>query len=58
MKENSKEKEQSEYVEDETTVYEVDLECLKAAARRRSRKENKEKRCRKDATPLFLRKKN
>ena len=41
MKENSKEKEQSEYVEDETTIYEVDLECLK------------EKRCRKDATPLF-----
>ena len=29
MKENSKEKEQSEYVEDETTIYEVDLECLK-----------------------------
>ena len=26
MKENSKEKEQSEYVEDETTIYEVDLE--------------------------------
>ena len=29
MKENSKEKEQSEYVEDETTIYAVDLECLK-----------------------------
>ena len=29
MKENNKDKEQSEYVEDETTIYEVDLECLK-----------------------------
>ena len=29
MNEKKEEKEQSEYVEDETTIYEVDLECLK-----------------------------
>ncbi len=29
MKERNGEKEQSEYIEDETSVYEVDLECLK-----------------------------
>lgn len=29
MNEKKEEKEQSEYIEDETSVYEVDLECLK-----------------------------